>query len=69
MVLDARVAEEDMIELAGSRWKAMRCKGDPEHQLAILAAARKFDLKKLGDLLESPIPKPKTWGTDRSQYF
>ncbi len=58
-----------MVEEEGARWKAMRCKEDPELELSILAAARKFDLELIGELLETPKPKPKTWGANRSRHY
>ena len=69
LVNDGNVPPHDIIELEGARFKAFGITEEPATELAILSACRQFDLGAVAKLLGTEIPKPKTYGLNRTGLY
>ena len=69
VVTDSNVPPIDIIELAGARFKAFGIMQEPEWELAVLSQCRQFNLRALASLLGTEVPKPITYGLNRSGLY
>lgn len=69
VVTDSNVPPMDIIELAGARFKAFGLSQEPAWELAVLAQCRQFNLRAVATLLGTDVPKPVTFGLNRSGLY
>jgi len=48
---------------------AFNIREEPDWELSVLSACRMFDLPQIATLLGSEVPKPKTFGKDRTGLY
>jgi len=56
-------------ETEGARFMAFNIREEPDWELSVLSACRMFDLPQIATLLGSEVPKPKTFGKDRTGLY
>eukprot|EP00615_Pteridomonas_danica_P002185 CAMPEP_0114348630 /NCGR_PEP_ID=MMETSP0101-20121206/14856_1 /TAXON_ID=38822 ORGANISM="Pteridomonas danica, Strain PT" /NCGR_SAMPLE_ID=MMETSP0101 /ASSEMBLY_ACC=CAM_ASM_000211 /LENGTH=246 /DNA_ID=CAMNT_0001486659 /DNA_START=140 /DNA_END=880 /DNA_ORIENTATION=+ len=69
VVQDGNISPIDIQELDGARHQAFGVSKEPEWELSVLAACRRFNVQEVAKLLGSEVPKPKTFGNDRTGLY
>jgi Arc/MetJ family transcription regulator len=69
VVQDGNISPIDIQELEGARHQAFSISKEPEWELSVLASCRRFNVQEVAKLLNSEVPKPKTFGKDRTGLY
>lgn len=69
IVNDSNVPPGEIIEMEGARFQAFGITNEPEWELSVLSACRMFNLAEISKLLGTEIPKPMTFGHNRTGLF
>jgi len=69
VVQDGNVPPMDIIELEGARFQAFSITKEPEWELSVLSACRQFNVQEIARLLGTDVPKPLTFGNDRTGLY
>jgi len=69
VVTDMNVAPMDITELDGARFRAFGTDQEPEWELSVLSACRNFNIHEVSRLLGTDVPKPTTFGHNRTGLY